>query len=109
NSLGAYDRAIGLLQSSLEAKRKQYGNDDVEVASVLMQLGSASARAGNLTDAAITLNEAHKIYERHRSTHTLELARCTALLGNLKRQQQQFSEAERFLRDSLAMLEPLGS
>ena len=98
--LGQYDRAIELLQRSIDARHRASLESD---AGLLTELGRAQYEKGDYPAAGQTLAAA---LLRHRSSDgnsSASVARDLVLQGQVARRQGDFKKAEALMRDALAM------
>ena len=100
--LGEYDRAIALLQRSLQL-RPEGNHGDGAYANTVAMLGRAQYEKG---DYAAALQSAQQALDEHRAPGKASspmIASDLALQGEIARRQGSFSRSERLLKQALAM------
>ena len=100
--LGENDRAIALLQRSLQI-RGVNGTDDVAYADTLSMLGRAQYEKGEYAGASQSVGHALDAHRRQARNSSPMIASDLALQGEIARRQGDFPAAERLLQQALAM------
>jgi tetratricopeptide (TPR) repeat protein len=102
-SLGLYDQAAPLLQSSLDKLLDVYGEQHLEVARTYHRLGEVLSRQANYADAGKALRTGLAIRRQLLGEEHLEVAESLAGLAEVLTQEADFEGAEPLLRQSLEL------
>ncbi len=103
-SLGLYDRAAPLLESSLQTQRRLLGNEHPDVGAALSHLAQLRFNQGDYAAAVALHREALAIYRKAYGAEHAEVATGLASLAtNLLRAKGDLSESEKLFRDALAI------
>ncbi|MEP6938122.1 MAG: serine/threonine-protein kinase [Rudaea sp.] len=100
--LGENDRAIVLLQRSLELNSDRSQND-AAYGDTLALLGRAQYEKGDYAAALRSAQQAIDTHRRQGKTSSPMIANDLALQGEIARRQGDFARAERLLKEALAM------
>ncbi len=101
--LGLYDSAIPLLEKSLTLRRETLGNESVETAQSLNDLGWVLLEKQRSKEAEPLLNEAIRIRRRLRGDEHQETAESLNLLAFARKDQGDIAAAESLYRETLAL------
>ena len=105
SSLGLYDRALPLLESSLATRRKLVGEQSLDVATTLDRLGGAWWHKGEYAKAQPLLEQSMAIRERLLGPDDLAVATSAHNLGNLHLTKAEYEQAQTFMERALAIRE----
>jgi tetratricopeptide (TPR) repeat protein len=102
-SLGLYDPAVSLLQSSLDERRDLYGDEHLEVAQSLDRLAEVLKLKAEYPEAEGMYRRALAIREELLGEEHPDVARILYQLGDLLSLMGKFQDAEPLLRDAVAI------
>jgi eukaryotic-like serine/threonine-protein kinase len=102
DSLGQYQDALPILDESLQLQPQAHDRSRVDT---LLELGQAHIGAGDLAGAEAPLQEALHLSQINFGSVSLESGHALWVLGALRHQQGQFSDAKDLYNRSLAILE----
>jgi eukaryotic-like serine/threonine-protein kinase len=103
-SLGLYDRAAPLLESSLQTLRRSLGNEHPQVGVGLSHLAHLHFNQGDYVTAAALHREALAIHRKAYGAEHDEVARdLTNLATNLMRAKGDLAESEKLFREALTI------
>jgi len=102
DSLGQYQDALPILDESLQLQPRL--NDRARI-NTLLELGQAHIGAGDLAGAEAPLQEALHLSQNSFGATSQESGRALWILGKLRHQQGQFSEAKDLYRRALGISE----
>jgi tetratricopeptide (TPR) repeat protein len=97
-SIGAWDRARGLLEASLAGYRTLTGDNSPEVARTLGRLGRVQRSAGDPAAAEAAYRQAMAIHQGRSGERSVELAGARAGLAAVLLSQDRLDEADELLR-----------
>ena len=101
--LGAYDKALPLLEQALSIGRRALGTEDVRVAQSLNNLGVLHHDLGNYAAAEPLLRESLAIRRRLLGNQDKDVAVTLVYLARLLRERGRSDEAEAPTREALAI------
>jgi serine/threonine protein kinase/tetratricopeptide (TPR) repeat protein len=101
--IGAYDKALPLLEQALSIGRRTLGSEHVTVAQSLNNLGVLHHDMGNYAAAEPLLRESLAIRRRLLGNHDKDVAVTLVYLGRLLRDGGRSDEAEALIREALAI------
>jgi eukaryotic-like serine/threonine-protein kinase len=104
-SLGLYEQALPLLESSLATRRKLLGEENLDVATTLDRLGSIWSRKGDFAKAQPLLEESMAIREHLLGPDDVLVAASLNNLGTLHMMKAEYDQAEALLERALAIRE----
>lgn len=104
-SLGLYDQALPLLESSLATRRKLQGDQNLDVATTLDRLGSVWWHRGEYAKAQTLQEQSMAIRERLLGPDDLVVASSAHNLGNLHWSRGEYEQAQALLERALAIRE----
>ena len=104
-SLGLYDQAVPLLESSLTTERKLLGNQNLDVATTLDRLGTVRWHKGEYARAESLQEESMAIRERLLGPDDLVVASSAHNLGTLHFSKGEYEQAQVLLERALAIRE----
>jgi tetratricopeptide (TPR) repeat protein len=102
-SLGLYEQAAPLLQSSLDKLLEVYGEQHLEVARTYHRLGEVLSRQANYTEAGKALRAGLAIRRELLGEEHLDVAESLAGLAEVLTHEADFEGAEPLLRQSLEL------
>ncbi|HEY6806414.1 MAG TPA: serine/threonine-protein kinase [Pyrinomonadaceae bacterium] len=101
--LGLYDSAIPLLEKSVKLRREVLGNENVDTAKSLNDLGWVLLEKQRSKEAEPFLQEAIKIRRKLRGEEHQETAESLNLLAFARKDQGDIASAETLYRETLAL------
>jgi serine/threonine-protein kinase len=101
--LGEYDRALPLLRTDLERRRRLDGLRSLGVAESLTATAAVLGEQGQLEEAARMYEEALSIRRSRGGERTPEVANLIWCLGGIRRIRQDYAGAEAMLKQALAI------
>lgn len=104
-SLGLYDQALPLLESSLATRHKLAGDQNLDVATTLDRLGSVWWHKGDYAKAQPLLEQSLAIRESLMGPDDLVVASSAHNLGNLHLAKGEYEQAQAFMERALAIRE----
>lgn len=104
-SLGLYDQAVPLLETSLAARQKLLGEENLDVATTLDHLGSVSWHKGDYAKAEALLEQSMAIRERLLGPDDVVVASSAHNLGNLNWSKGEYEKAQMLLERALTIRE----
>jgi len=105
SSLGLYDQALPLLESSLATRRKLQGAQNLDVATTLDRLGTVWWHRGAYAKAQSLKEQSMAIRERLLGPDDLLLANSAHNLGTLHISKGEYEQAQTLLERALAIRE----
>jgi serine/threonine-protein kinase len=102
-SLGFYEPARQLLETSLSLRRQRFGDEHPLVVQSMHNLAFLLHETGKYDDAESLTRKALEIQRRLGETRTLDYAAGLSNLGAILEDQEQLDEAEAFYKESLAI------
>ena len=100
-SLGLFDQALPLMESALQLRRLNLGNDHPDTGLSLEHTGLVLIARGDYAAAEPLLQEAIEVRRRLLGNDHADVARSLAGLGELNYMKGDLEQAERFFRESL--------
>ncbi|MFN3304261.1 MAG: protein kinase domain-containing protein [Roseateles sp.] len=100
---GRAGEGLKLLEQALPERRALSGDDHVETATLLNNLGVARQQAGQLVDAEAAYQEAWRIWERVAATTSADALNTLNNWAALSLRQGRADEAERLFRQALTL------
>lgn len=97
-SLGLYDRAEPLLEESLSARRRLYGEENSDVAASLLSIGRLHYGRGDYDRAESFCRQALELNRELLGNESLEVARSMNLLATVLQAKGDYSAAEPMFR-----------
>jgi len=101
--LGEYDRALPLLRTDLERRRRLDGPRSLAVAESLTQIGDVQSEQGRFEEAGPIYEEALSIRRSRGAERTPEVANLIWCLAGIKRSRSDYAGAEAMLKQALAV------
>ena len=105
DSLGLFDQAQPLLETSLATRRKLLGGEDIEVASSLVGNATLWFHKGEFGKAQPMLEQALALHQRLLGPDDPAVAACLHNLGNVHLARGSYDEAQRLMERALAIRE----
>jgi tetratricopeptide (TPR) repeat protein len=105
--LGLYEDAVELFEEALVLRRRELGNDHVDVARTLRQLGSTRLSQARYAEAIELLREAITVLESAGYTDNSDYTESLVELARIHKQSAEYPEARRLLQRALALDEQL--
>jgi eukaryotic-like serine/threonine-protein kinase len=102
DSLGQYQDALPILDESLQLQPQSHDRSRIDT---LLELGQAHIGAGDLAGAETPLQEALRLAQNGFGASSQESGHALWILGKLRQQQGQFSEAKDLYKRALAISE----
>ncbi len=94
-SLGLYNDAVRLLQSSLTTREQFLGSEAAEVAAAKDHLGKVLGLRGDFDEARVLYEQAYEIRKRDNSAESLEAAISLSGMADMLTEQGEYAEAQR--------------
>lgn len=106
-NLSYYDGAAELLETALQVRKREYGEEHPEIADTYRELGLLRKFQGNYALAEVYYNQALNLHRKLRGRWNAEVAEDLSLLGTTLVELGRFDDARRVLDEALAMKEDL--
>ena len=101
--LALYDRARGLLETSLALRRNLNPRPDLDIAETLDLLGAVLFAQGSVASSEQAYDEALRLRRQLLGPRRSDVARTLVGLSAVRRVQRRFPEAERLAREAVAI------
>jgi serine/threonine protein kinase/Tfp pilus assembly protein PilF len=100
-NLGIYDKAIELVQAGLEIRERQAGQDSLEVAASLDNLGELKLEKGDYPAAEELIRKGYEIRRKILGAENIDVAESLNNLGSLYYHEGEWSKSESLFREAL--------
>jgi serine/threonine protein kinase/tetratricopeptide (TPR) repeat protein len=100
-NLGIYDKAIELVQAGLEIRERQPGQDSLEVAASLDNLGELKLDKGDFPAAEELIQKGYEIRRKILGAENIDVAESLNNLGSLSYSEGEWVKSENLFREAL--------